>query len=535
MKLKFNVTDFSIEEKSSSHFSIIRMKIVRDGNNLHDLPIEKDSIIKAAPTLFGKPILCNYVDEDGGRFLGHENEEVPVGVILENSYDLVEENGETWLYGNGYLWKKYFPNILDVFKKNDSKTAISMEIEVTASKINLDGKTHITGFEFLGVTLIGVTPAIPNAQGTIVQFSEMLSEVKKEFSKKYDEIDFSIPSEVKEWCNKGIEFRKNAGGGNNVSYSVANHLVNNNVSEPKKVLQMQKFFSRMDGYEPNLESPTSKCVAYMLNGGDAGKTWCNQVYEKIKEADARRTSFYSIENNDEEGVFMKKKTVEGEVIENASPATDVEEDTEDMAAPVEQDSTTMSEAPSEETPRETPETEEDMSESGGEEEAPQEESEPDGDEPKGEQEEMSLDAYADVNAMLSMLENETEQYEKMSEMFSTKKIDPVVLYNTLFAVLSKYEQSKRQLSEIKSEKFSEKVEQVLRSVEKYLPENELNTQREDSKNFSLDTFAEWEKSLKAKAFEFSSVVKEEPQHNIKVPFPTLFVGKKLNNNKSLWD
>ena len=82
------------------------------------------------------------------------------------------------------------------FEKHDGEKPISMEIQIVESQ-QKDDKTEILSFVFLGVTLIGDSPAIPNAKATVLKFSEMVEEVKKIlFAVPKDEMGKSDPIKI---------------------------------------------------------------------------------------------------------------------------------------------------------------------------------------------------------------------------------------------------------------------------------------------------------------------------------------------------
>lgn len=185
--LSFKVNKYNIQDISDNQLAKIEMWVVKSGDNKHNLPISEDAIKKAANTLVGKPILYKY-NKYTKDFMGHEIDEIPCGVVLSKDdirfeYD---ENGELWLVATAYIWKYYCPEVMEVFEKHDGEKPISMEIQLVETRENGD-KTEILSFVFLGVTLIGDSPAIPNAKATVLKFSEMVEEVKK--------ILFAVPKE----------------------------------------------------------------------------------------------------------------------------------------------------------------------------------------------------------------------------------------------------------------------------------------------------------------------------------------------------
>ncbi|MFZ2992522.1 MAG: hypothetical protein WA061_02290 [Microgenomates group bacterium] len=527
--LKFTVNDYTVEENPQSHFAILNMKIVSDGDNMHSLPIETDAIRKASSTLFGKPVLADYLED--GTLGGHGETEIPIGTFLDRDVKIQKESdGKTWMYGVAYIWKRYFPHIMDVFKKNDGKTDISMEIEVTESRFALDGKEHIYGFNFLGVTTIGVTPAITGSGATVLQFSALKQKAEEEFSSKYSEIDFTIPQGVKDWCNKGLSFQSSKGG-HPVSLAVARHIVKNDIANPKKVQQMKKFFEKNKDFEfTESDNPDGKSLSFMLHGAGEGRVWSNDVWMSMQEANNKKSSFFSAEENkmkeDEEDMDEKKK------VEASSPPPEKEEEKveEKMSAeevPAEKEEEKKEEMSAEKEPE-------------GVEDSPEEEKKETPEEEK--KEEMSLDAYADVPAFLSMLESETEQHQAMAGMFAAGNVQAPTMYSAFYALAKKFADMKGEFEALKkfkadkeAEEFGLKVEASLKDVYAFLPKEEVDQQKEESKKFTLETFSAWETGLKAKAFEASKNIKHEDKKEEDVKrFPFGNLNAKKSNKKSLW-
>ena len=177
--VRFTINKYNIQDISDNQLAKIEMWVAKSGDNKHNLPITEDAIRQSADTLVGKPILYKY-NKYTKDFMGHEIDEIPCGVVLSKDdirfeYD---ENEELWLVATAYIWKYYCPEVMEVFEKHDGEKPISMEIQLVETKEN-DDKTEILSFVFLGVTLIGDSPAIPNAKATVLKFSEMVEEVKK--------------------------------------------------------------------------------------------------------------------------------------------------------------------------------------------------------------------------------------------------------------------------------------------------------------------------------------------------------------------
>lgn len=182
---------------------VLEIWVVSEGNNSHNMPISRDAIIKSANSIIGKPVLYKYSVKNDD-FMAHEIDEISCGVLaLSNAdYYYKEDNdGKFWLVCKAYIWKMYYPEVEDIFKRDEQK-AISMEILVVDSEVDEDNnETQINTFSFTGITLLGNTyrPAIANAKATVEKFSEMVKETERlVYSNKLNHEE----KEVKKVANK---------------------------------------------------------------------------------------------------------------------------------------------------------------------------------------------------------------------------------------------------------------------------------------------------------------------------------------------
>jgi len=180
-KLKFSVK-YDLMEMANSEIMKVKMYIVSEGNNLHQKPISWEAIQSAKPTLIGKPIVAKY-NKWTKDLMGHEIDEVPIGVILRDE-DIFEEtiDGKRWLGAVGDIWMRYSQDISGVLIRDMLKD-LSMEILVAEESDMGD----IEQFAFTGVTLINENPAIPDARAEVLSFQEVKDEIEKRVFSKDDE------------------------------------------------------------------------------------------------------------------------------------------------------------------------------------------------------------------------------------------------------------------------------------------------------------------------------------------------------------
>ena len=187
-RCNFEVDNFKVvEENSNSQFATLEIDVCRSGQNSHKMPISRSAIEYAANSIKGKPILAAFdvLDTD---FLGHEENEQPVGFFAEEEPQIIEKeydgNPELFIRAKGKVWKRYFDNAMNIFKRKGGKTDVSMEIDMLDFQEPEHGQEgFINIFSILGCTLLGVKPAIRGAEAKVLSFAEMKDEYDKESSK----------------------------------------------------------------------------------------------------------------------------------------------------------------------------------------------------------------------------------------------------------------------------------------------------------------------------------------------------------------
>ena len=196
-------------------FMKVRIKVMHNGLNLNNSRFSDTSIEKAAKTLSNIPLLAYIKQTDGvedADFAGHEFEiritedEMkyvylgrPIGMIPEtNNYSYEEdEDGIKFVYVDGYIWKDYANEALDIIARDNGKK-VSMEIRVDDYDMT-DSAIDINDYKYTGITLLGedIPEAMTGARADISEFSqETMQEFIANFSSDLGEA--MDPSEKKE-------------------------------------------------------------------------------------------------------------------------------------------------------------------------------------------------------------------------------------------------------------------------------------------------------------------------------------------------
>lgn len=109
---------------------------------------------------------------------------------------------------------------------------------------------------------------------------------------KYESIDFTPPETVRENAKQALDYiDRGCEAGTRVGLARANQLANNDNLSPDTINRMVSFFARHednrgDGTEVDSNNcPTAGYIAWLLWGGDAGRTWAEEVQRQMETED----------------------------------------------------------------------------------------------------------------------------------------------------------------------------------------------------------------------------------------------------------
>ncbi len=114
--------------------------------------------------------------------------------------------------------------------------------------------------------------------------------------KKYQHITFIPPAEVAGYAAEGLRMRREFGrGGTPVGISRARDLKNRRRLSPRTIQRMCSFFARHEVDKRgkdfgNPKHPSNGLIAWLLWGGDPGKTWADGLLRKMRQADKNSQS-----------------------------------------------------------------------------------------------------------------------------------------------------------------------------------------------------------------------------------------------------
>lgn len=200
------------EELEDDRFLKVKIFIAHTGENLNNSYFSKQMLETMAPTLSHIPIV-GYIesDEKGNEdFKGHETvikvKDGDVDVYYaghaygfvpqENNYGFELRGGKEWLTCEGIIWTK-FRDSISIFLDGNGVKSQSMEISVSESFIDEQGRVNYTEAKFEGLCILGdnVPPAMKGS--TIEIFSSkthFFSQIQEMISEFYQKEDGNLES-----------------------------------------------------------------------------------------------------------------------------------------------------------------------------------------------------------------------------------------------------------------------------------------------------------------------------------------------------
>jgi HK97 family phage prohead protease len=145
---------------------------------------------------------------------------------------------------------------------------------------------------------------------------------------RYDHIDFTPPSGVREEAQKGLDWRREYGrGGTAVGVARARDLSNGTTISPETARRMKAFFDRHqsdrqgEGWSPGETGfPSNGRIAHALWGGDSGYSWSRKLVTQMNAAD---------ENDRSTTMNIERRSLAIDEVESAVPLLAVESRSED--------------------------------------------------------------------------------------------------------------------------------------------------------------------------------------------------------------
>lgn len=210
---------------SNDEIALVDVLLCYHGENRNGSCMTKDVMTKAIPTLYGVPIIGEYIYLDdgsqdfgshGGRIIvsddgiKFESTTIPYGFVTKEAVDnaewitITEKDGHTqheYLSLKGCaVWYKRMPEVASILEKNYGQ---SMEITIKNYSCTDNGIMNITDFTFSGVCILGSKPSGEAVEpcyesaciGRHYELSEMKKDIK-EMMEAYNKFQIKKKEEI---------------------------------------------------------------------------------------------------------------------------------------------------------------------------------------------------------------------------------------------------------------------------------------------------------------------------------------------------
>lgn len=530
-RCNFEVDNFKVvEENSNSQFATLEIDVCRSGKNSHDMSISRSAIEYAANSIKGKPILAAFdvLDTD---FLAHEENEQPVGFFIEEEPQIIEKeydgNPELFIRAKGKVWKRYFDNVMNIFKRKGGKTDVSMEIDMLDFQEPEYGKEgFINIFSILGCTLLGVKPAIRGAEAKVLSFAEMKDEYDKESSKsdveRFANERMDKMAEVTYKINK-TELKDTPWG--DVDKTAMRNKIMKAINKATLVKSVYALVE--DGWQDapteHLKYPIMQLVGdtfyynrYALSSALAYAKQENEtsVINKVEK-------LYKKFNLDDEGgddknmAEDKKKKMSEETLENQETEVMEEqvesEDVEDMSEEEMQDEETFADDDEEvDKADEDDEPDDDDPEDSDENAEEFEESECSDNEEEMCDGKMSLDVNAYAGAMLEMLKAETDEQRDEARKLGLSDDEKLnIVMEECYSIACELAELRQFRIDTLKEKTAFETTQILAEVKQDLPQDKYAELEAEAGKCQFEEVEDFRVKARAFAYEFGVKKKDK--------------------------
>lgn len=305
--LYFDIESAEAEEyDQDSRFMIARIRAFSSDKNRHDMYCSEDVLKETAPSIYGTPIVYN-IQSNMNDFASHNTDPskaLIAGYVVPNTATFERlDDGRLSLNVVAHFWKRYAPKVVQILKREDGKSRVSVEMELLDAEDMDNGLTNMKSFRYLATCLLGqnVTEASPGAMVDVLSFAEESKRCQTEykealmtFSNKYADIDFVIPEKIKKNALTGLSLYQEHGvGGTSFYLAIGRHLTKNEKVSTDKVKLIHKFLSKHIDRPKNKENPDANYISLMIHGGEDALSWSTNIVNAMKAIDEKQLSYFS--------------------------------------------------------------------------------------------------------------------------------------------------------------------------------------------------------------------------------------------------
>lgn len=528
----FSIDDIDIvETENSSKYFEAEMWCLAAKNNSHKNPISEDVLRQCKDTAKGAWVVCDY-DQFTHDATTHTDEEQIVGVVPRDSRVELrrDKEGVLWIVVTAVLSKVYHPEVWEMFKQHNFRY-VSCEFRCTEADEDAEGNKPITAFDIVGITILGsgTLPSCEDAKMEIMKFSA--DEANKYFAetqKKEELVSHPINKkklDTSDWDGEKakqdlIKERNYESLAKSVCLVLEDGWKDRQITSLKypvmnikdgEWVYNEKGLASALGYakqhDPSLVSKIEK-IQSEFNRKE------NEMAD-IKDKNTKPTG--DVKDDDaKKNASTDPKADDTTVKKNSDDSTDPKKD-DDASKGTEpkNDDKKLSDDDTKKKDDDKKDTKVKASDDSNDKKDIDNKTDTDDkkDDDSDDKKKFSLDCYADEGALLSMLENETEENQTLcKELFAKKDLN--VIMSKLLAIKKENDEFKKNAQEVEAKECSEEFSACMGEVKGDIDEktySELYAEGKDIK--SKDEMCKFTQKVKAFAYDHKKTNSANDAHN----------------------
>ena len=513
-KIYFSVDDIQeVATEDSVEFAIARIAVLSTKENSHKINITKEILERDGKSVLGKWVIADF---DGTDVTTHTHNTHIIGIVpTDSNIEFVEnKDGSTTMYVDAIISKLYATEIYNLFRQYNFRN-VSVEMATANDQERADGYTDIDGLNIYSICVLGISVggSCPDANMSITRFSEKNAEEYYQNTKS-----FSL-KQLAEQRNEKLKVTSHPIDKSKEAVDMGSW----NGDKAKDDLLKEKNYNTLaksvcllleDGWEdkekgalkyPVMNLKDGKWV-YNAQGLSSARAYGEQhdpsVADKAISIQKKLGLYKDDDSNKEENMENKELNFSSDSEKDKDVIMDKDSDKEkDMAC----GNKDMAETSEDEKLKEEKKEEDNIKD---EEKKMAEESEDDKlkeekkeeDDIKDEEKKFSLNAYVDESAMLTMLENETDEMKELADKV-TKEFSAEEIVSKFIEMAKENAELKADKEKNDKEKTDKRFSAIMASVKEDLDEESYSKLAEEGKQLSLEQLGAFENKVKAFAYE----------------------------------
>ena len=539
-KIYFSVDDIQeVATEDSVEFAIARIAVLSTKENSHKINITKEILERDGKSVLGKWVIADF---DGTDVTTHTHNTHIIGIVpTDSNVEFVDNpDGTTTMFVDAIISKLYATEIYNLFRTHNFRN-VSVEMATANDQEREDGYTDIDGLNIYSICVLGISVggSCPDANMSITRFSEKNAEEYYQNTKSYS------LKQLAEQRNEKLKVTSHPIDKSKEAVDMGSwdgDKAKDDLLKEKNYKTLAKSVCLLleDGWEdkekgalkyPVMNLKDGKWV-YNAQGLSSARAYGEQhdpsVADKAISIQKKLGLYKDDDSNKEENMenkelnFSSDSEKDKDVIMNEDGSEkDMACGNKDMAETSEDDK--LKEEKKEED--NIKDEEKKMAEESEDDKLKEEKKEED--DIKDEEKKFSLDAYVDEAAMLTMLENETDEFKALADKV-TKEFSANEIVAKFIEMAKENAELKADKEKNDKEKTDTKFASIMASVKEDLDEESYSKLAEEGKQLSLDQLGAFENKVKAFAYEATKKNNKNEEDNSEI----MKFGSSNNENEA---